>query len=636
MLSAHTDSATGAGVRRGKARGKVRGTMKLIRAIVLLTVLAGLLAASLPVYAQSVVDGNVLTDNPFISLDSNSFDAAGRLWIFYGKETGTYDDLYYTSSPDYGATWATPTLHYNLLLYPYAHDAWYDGTYVHIIYVEQDSTLDVWWYQRGTPNADGTITWTAASGAVGANSFQQVSIAVNTDGYPWIAMSHGNQLWAVKSSTKDGTWTHERTDVIDTSGGHGKILPLTSNKMAVVYVDPTGVDCVSARRWTGTSWGTAAVGGGISLAGTYMDCAVQDDDVHCVYMATIADIDYSMYQYSTNSFISTTELADFDVNFGRAPAISISTTTNDLFVFFEGRTGQVGTDDHIYYMRYNSVTSTWYSMVDWIDETVMDGVQGLEHMVQEYPGERMVGLYYVAGSGSPYILKYKEVQEQANITTLDPTGITTTQATLRGDITSVGTGSITVRGVQYNTTPSATGAGYTQESGAFGAGVYSLTVEDFEADELYYCRAYATTIVGTIYGEWVAWLSAIQGTGTGPEQPDEPDEGMAPPVDTEGPVNWVTDPTTRLFDNWPFSDVINTFADMVSRSFAWFLFMVFAVSLVGIALCKYTRHLGITFLALGMLLGLYIAGDAIDWWLIFPYLLVGISLIIKEQQYGWG
>ena len=603
--------------------------MKIKYILIVLICIISLLLPAIAL-AQSTVDadiGNILGFSN--TKQRHSFYVNGLYWVFY--EDG--NNLDYRTSSD-SATWSA-AITIRTVEDGSDFGVYLDGSNIH--YAAKSNADNYIKYRQGVANSNGTITWIAAEGNVvdigGVSTNCYPSIAVDTNGLPWIAYYTAANPMVTKSTVGNGTWLTDSPDFPYSLGAgavwNPLIVPLTNGRMFVAYkYGAAGGDVIKAKRWTGVAWGAERETIAVAAAtiGKFQMVA-QDDDVHIVSLeVTSHNIIYAKYEYSTNSFVDEETLYDGST-LATFPIIT-KTNYNDLYVFWVNDP----TADHVYYIKYNYYQEQWGTYIDLVDESIIDGLPSYGYPINtdSDSNHERIGLYYVA---DPQHLKYKDVAEAANVTTLAPTAITSTNATFRGDITSVGTGSITTRGFQYNTSASPTGAGYTEESGTFGTGVYSLTVTDLELDELYYCRAYVVNSGGTTYGEWIGYLSAIQ---SGPEQPDEPDEGMAPPVDTEGPVNWVTDPSLRTFDSWPFSDVINAFADMVSRSFAWFCFMVFAVSLVGIALCKYTRHLGITFLALGMLLGLYIAGDAIDWWLIFPYLLVGISLIIKEQQYGWG
>jgi uncharacterized protein (TIGR02145 family) len=90
------------------------------------------------------------------------------------------------------------------------------------------------------------------------------------------------------------------------------------------------------------------------------------------------------------------------------------------------------------------------------------------------------------------------------VTTNTVTGITATTATCGGYVTSSGGGSITARGVCWNTSsyPDVTDSHTTDGTltGGFSSNITGLTVAT-----TYYLRAYATNSVGTVYGDEVSF-----------------------------------------------------------------------------------------------------------------------------------
>ncbi len=89
------------------------------------------------------------------------------------------------------------------------------------------------------------------------------------------------------------------------------------------------------------------------------------------------------------------------------------------------------------------------------------------------------------------------------ITTSTPTGVTNTAATLGGNITSAGGGTITARGIVFSTTntdPQIGGTDVSQISAAFGEGAFSSNINFLTVGTVYYVNTYATNEVGTTYG----------------------------------------------------------------------------------------------------------------------------------------
>ena len=589
--------------------------------------LAGLLALvlavcllPLPVLAQSTIDADIGSIQGFdFTHQVHSFYAAGRYWVFY--QDTTPKNLAYRSSTD-ALTWnaettigtADPTG---------SSSVWFDGTYGH--YIRYDTADDDIKYRRFIPNADGSVTYSAAEQTAlnGAVNYYEMTVAVDTDGSPWVAYSSATKIIVTKSSTTDGTWATEAGFPSIRGDGVGTIIALTGGKVLLVY----GVagQTMRSQAWDGAFWSVekATTTLMIDTTSNYWSVVAQDDDAHLTLLErNTNDVEYERYLYSSNSWGNKTTLGAGTTT--SAPVICL-TNLNDLYVFVEGTPN----DDKIYYYKFDYYSGIWGSIVELVDETVLDGLPSSDRYLDadQNPDSDKVGVYYVS---DPQKLKYKDVSEPVVVVTLAPNAVTSSRATLRGEIVSVGTGTPDVRGFEYRLLGSS--AASTSETGTFGLGVYNLGVTDLEIDEIYEVRAFVVSGGATVAGSWLDFLSGATGE---PESPEDAEQGMVPPVPTSAPGGWITDPNDRTFDGWFGSDLINSFADAISRSFVWFLLMVFAVGALGIGLCKFTRHLGITFLILGILLGLFIVGDYLDWFYIFPYLLVGFALIIREGQFSW-
>jgi uncharacterized protein (TIGR02145 family) len=104
------------------------------------------------------------------------------------------------------------------------------------------------------------------------------------------------------------------------------------------------------------------------------------------------------------------------------------------------------------------------------------------------------------------------------------TSITSTGATVAGNVTDSGGATVTARGVCYATTQNPTTSGTCVASGS-GAGTFSATITGLTSGTLYYVRAYATNSAGTEYGSQISFtttslasvttgaVSNISGTG---------------------------------------------------------------------------------------------------------------------------
>lgn len=601
--------------------------MKKLKSLIIIFLALVLLLLPLPVYAQSTVVPDVGGINGFIMypFQRMSFYANGRYWAFYVNDTSS--EFCYRSSTD-ASTWGSEVTIRTNVTVSYSSQHWsitFDGTYIHYVIRTNGGT----YYRRGTPNTDGSITWSAAEQSVPGGP-ERSTIAIDTDGHAYIAYD-GSDCDVTKNDNTDGTWSTaagwpQTVKNGAYGGGAQAIVALTNGRMLVVYSEhvapspaPLGV-----RRWDGTAWGAERTTSSNYEAQTGFAVVAQDDDAHIVFLKDVSyDIIYVKYNYSTNSLSSETTVYPGATSTSY-PAIVRVPDTNDLYVFWENDP----TNDHIYYRKYNYYTNTWEDYVDLVDESVIDGLPATgQYLNTDYTSDiDKVGVYYIS---DPQKLKYKDVAETASVTTLSPTAVTSTAATLRGDITSVGTGSITTRGFQYNYTPSETGAGYTEESGSYGTGVYSLPVTDLEADTIYYDRAYAINAAGTEYGEWLSFMTAQPSYESEEEGEGGGENGYAPDLPSE-PGGWIRPPK-----DW---GTIGIGEGQIPLTFFVFLLLVGLVVFTGLLITKYTGSLGILFMVLGLIIGFFCfwpKGGYLDWWVLFPYIFVGWALLVREQPFAW-
>jgi len=353
----------------------------------------------------SVVGTSASEDAIYHVCQRKSFFSAGRFWVFYSDGT----NMVYRTSTD-GSTWSSST---TVRSCGYGDDfsIWYDGTYIHYAYAPYTSGCALY-YRRGTPNSDGSITWSASEQtAISGNADVYIgfpNVAVDSNGYAWIAYTRtygGNTYpYVTKSGNNDGTWGTTPSgfphQLASTDGNwFASIIPLTSGKTLALYV--TDYVTVRAKRWDGSSWGSEAATSGATLYWDEFSAVAQGDDVHLVFTDTSEDIIYTKYFYSSNSFSSETTIQDTSTSYV-SPVLSIDYDTNDLYVFWAG----APTANHIYYRKYDYGTSTWEERVDWLDES-SEGLTSYDRITGFYQAwDHKIGLVYMTGSASPYNVKF--------------------------------------------------------------------------------------------------------------------------------------------------------------------------------------------------------------------------------------
>lgn len=99
------------------------------------------------------------------------------------------------------------------------------------------------------------------------------------------------------------------------------------------------------------------------------------------------------------------------------------------------------------------------------------------------------------------------VASTATVTTATQSGVTSSSATLGGNVTADGGASVTDRGIVWATTATPTTSNNKVTNGS-GTGSFSGTVSGFPASTLIYVRAYATNSAGTAYGSQISFTTS--------------------------------------------------------------------------------------------------------------------------------
>jgi hypothetical protein len=356
----------------------------------------------------SLVGTSTTSDATTFPNQRKSFYANGRFWVFYSDGT----NMVYRTSTD-GSTWSAATT-VRAASHGFYFSVCFDGAYLHYAYAYNSPI----YYRRGTPNSDGTITWSAAEQTVSTtyNAAIYPMVSVDSNGYVWVGYTDytGSALYpyVIKSGNNDGTWGTtpsgfpyqlSTTDTVWVVS----VIPLTSGKMLAVYA--YDANTVRAKRWDGSAWGTEVATTTAVRINRYYSAVAQGDNVCLVFQAYLTyNIVYTKYVYSSNSFSTETTLAT-GADLTTVPVISINSTTNDLYVFAATiTTGKPSgwTANHIYYIKYTASSGTWGSWVDWIDETteILHGADTLTCFYQAYNNN--IGLVYLTKTASPYNVKF--------------------------------------------------------------------------------------------------------------------------------------------------------------------------------------------------------------------------------------
>ncbi len=106
-----------------------------------------------------------------------------------------------------------------------------------------------------------------------------------------------------------------------------------------------------------------------------------------------------------------------------------------------------------------------------------------------------------------YVRAVRAFPALPTVTTTTATSITSSTATSGGDVTSAGDYPVTARGVCWSTTTGPTTSLPTKTTDGTGPGTFTSTITGLAASTLYYVRAYATSSVGTSYGNEVSFTT---------------------------------------------------------------------------------------------------------------------------------
>lgn len=108
------------------------------------------------------------------------------------------------------------------------------------------------------------------------------------------------------------------------------------------------------------------------------------------------------------------------------------------------------------------------------------------------------------GIGYGNLVSFTTLAALATISTNPMTTITKSSSLSGGNITSDGGASITARGVCWSTSQNPTIDNSKTIDGT-GKGIFSSTITGLQAYTTYYVRAYATNVVGTVYGQEISF-----------------------------------------------------------------------------------------------------------------------------------
>jgi len=238
----------------------------------------------------------------------------------------------------------------------------------------------------------------------------QPTIAVDSDGYPWIGFGRYNInhvfFYVAKGNANNGTWAFHLCAIRKLSTfkdlANKQVCPvsLTGGKMLIIYgtLDPW------SQYWDGVSWGSEKIIGATYLRHEVAFSAIADGDtVHYVYLDYYTlDIRHRKWTPDVWAAVATIHTATTKTTF---PVLSLGEAAETLYCFYGTKTTVSGlTAEHIYYRKYSA--GVWGPLVDWIDESIelLTGADRLTCYYKAY--ENKIGLVYMTKTASPFNVRF--------------------------------------------------------------------------------------------------------------------------------------------------------------------------------------------------------------------------------------
>ncbi|MEI6434398.1 MAG: DUF1566 domain-containing protein [Bacteroidota bacterium] len=121
---------------------------------------------------------------------------------------------------------------------------------------------------------------------------------------------------------------------------------------------------------------------------------------------------------------------------------------------------------------------------------------------------RYVWAYFACGNSSATIINQSTLPPTLpTVTTIAVSNLTSTTATIQGNVTSDGGALLTVRGVCWSLHDNPTTAGSKTVHGS-ATGIFSRNLKNLTPNTIYYVRTYATNSAGTAYGNEMIFTTA--------------------------------------------------------------------------------------------------------------------------------
>lgn len=283
--------------------------------------------------------------------------AANLYWIFYCDGT----NMVYRTSNNL-VDWNSKTT-VRSAARGYYFTVEFDRTYLHYAFGTGANVAEKMHYRRGTPQSDGSITWSAAEQVAADHPGTSPCMDFDSSGHVYIVYQQGvtglardHKFYVTKNNNTDGTWSNVSgypQEIGDTTVNNGRIqgsiCALTGGKMyacwAWVDTNAETTSPIYGKLLSGASWGsreTVSSRKVTKLAGNSVSCDAIGDDVVYVYPAkqdlkTQIAFNYRTYGngWRTEENVSNVLPCEWDVETEPGgPAITLDPDTKELWVFY--------------------------------------------------------------------------------------------------------------------------------------------------------------------------------------------------------------------------------------------------------------------------------------------------------------
>lgn len=297
----------------------------------------------------------------------NSFYAQGRYWVFYGNYSNMR--IYYKTSTD-GNNWGSEKRVADFPLYDADWTIYFDGTYVHYTrnLAMKPTSHSGLAYRRGEPQLDGTISWSSEEQIIfdTTHEYGDMSLIVDSNGYPWISYGYKNMIpQVIKSSKNDGTWVMadgfpHNFPQFDSIATLVILAPLADGEVYALFYPWTTIAKFRGQYWNGSVWldeGEITMSNPADIYVSPVDIIGYKGEINIVFMSSDLKIKYrkrdSGGHWETEITLDESHCASGETG-GTSPVITVDDSNGNLYVLWQN----YSTGD-IWIKRY--IDGTWDS-----------------------------------------------------------------------------------------------------------------------------------------------------------------------------------------------------------------------------------------------------------------------------------